>query len=178
MPSFVEGERAATTGLLSRLVGEEELDGAFARACRRWRYDTMSMFCVYLALDAPVRWKAADWDEGVNECLAVSVCESLDVLDDNASDCRLGLPPRQPGLFTVHPSLFEPSLCPSGKEATFCEQIAPWELREGGHDAWEDVKDAVRDAWNRITGHHKLDADRMSESEVDRLSHGGRARNH
>ena len=61
--------------------------------------------------------------------------ESLDVLDDNASDCRLGIPPRQPGLFTVHPSLFEPSLCPSGMEACFCEQIAPYELREGGA-AW------------------------------------------
>ena len=52
---------------------------------------------------------------GVNECFAVSLCESLDVLDDNASDCRLGIPPRQPGLFTVHPSLFEPSLCPPGR---------------------------------------------------------------
>ena len=45
------------------LVGEEELDAGFAHACRRWRYDAMSMFCVYLALDEPVRWKAAEWDE-------------------------------------------------------------------------------------------------------------------
>ena len=59
----------------------------------------------------------------------------LDVLDDNASDCRLGVPPRQPGLFTVHPSVFDPSLCPPGKEATFCEQIAPYELRDGGSAA-------------------------------------------
>ncbi|HXV96085.1 MAG TPA: hypothetical protein VD695_06020, partial [Gaiellaceae bacterium] len=133
------------------LVGEGELDSGFAHACRRWRYDAMSMFCVYVALDEPVRWKAAAWDDAVNECFAVSICESLDVLDDNASDCRLGLPPRQPGLFTVHPSLFEPSLCPPGKEAAFCEQIAPWELRDGGPEAWEDVKDAycetVLDRW-------------------------------
>jgi phytoene dehydrogenase-like protein len=122
------------------LVGEEELPADFAHACRRWRYDALSMFCVYLALDAPVRWRAAEWDEAVNQCFAVSICESLDVLDDNASDCRLGLPPRQPGLFTVHPSLFEPSLCPQGKEAAFCEQIASWELREGGPEAWEEAK--------------------------------------
>src|SRR6266511_2973324 len=32
------------------LVGEEELAEDFARACRRWRYDELSMFCVYLAL--------------------------------------------------------------------------------------------------------------------------------
>jgi phytoene dehydrogenase-like protein len=68
------------------------------------------------------------------------MCESLDVLDDNASDCRLGLPPRQPGLFSVHPSLFEPSLSPPGKEACFVEQIAPYELRDGGHEAWEELK--------------------------------------
>jgi phytoene dehydrogenase-like protein len=127
------------------LVGEEELVEDFARACRRWRYDELSMFCVYLALDAPVHWKAAKWDEGVDHCFAVSLCESLDVLDDNASDCRLGIPPRQPGLFTVHPSLFEPSLCPPGKAASFCEQIAPYELRDGGPGAWEEEKGAYAD---------------------------------
>ena len=35
------------------------LDATSRHACERWRYDVMSMFCVYLALDAPVRWKAA-----------------------------------------------------------------------------------------------------------------------
>src|SRR5207253_297056 len=111
----------------------------------RWRYDGMSMFCVYLALDRPVRWKAADWDPTLGRCFAVSICESLDVLDDNASDCRLGVPPRQPGLFTVHPSLFEPSLCPPGAEACFCEQIAPYELRQGGPQAWETAKQGYAD---------------------------------
>ena len=114
------------------LVGADSLDETLRHACERWRYDVMSMFCVYLALDAPVRWKAAEYEPAVERCFAVSVCESLDVLDDNASDCRLGVPPRRPGLFTVHPSLFEPSLCPPGKEACFCEQIAPYDLREGG----------------------------------------------
>ena len=79
------------------------------------------------------------------------MCESLDVLDDNASDCRLGIPPREPGLFTVHPSLFEPSLAPEGKESCFCEQIAPYELRDGGPAAWEDLKasyaETVLDRW-------------------------------
>src|SRR5438132_6505520 len=133
------------------LVGEENLDETMARACSRWRYDVISMFCVYLALDAPVRWKAAEWDPAVQRTFAVSICESLEVLDDNASDCRLGVPPREPGLFTVHPSLFEPSLCPPGAEACFCEQIAPYELREGGPQAWTDVKNeyatAVLDRW-------------------------------
>ena len=53
-----------------------------------------------------------------------------------------------------------------------------WDKFEGrgpGGAAWENVKDAVRDAWHRVTGKHDLDADKMSESEVDRLSHGGRA---
>jgi phytoene dehydrogenase-like protein len=122
-------------------VGEDELPAEFVPAVNRWRYDVMSMFCVYLALNRPVTWKAAEWDPGVERCFAVSICESLDVLDDNASDCRLGIPPRQPGLFTVHPSLFEPSLCPPGAEACFCEQIAPYELREGGASAWEGVKE-------------------------------------
>jgi len=133
------------------LVGEDSLDDTLRHACERWRYDVMSMFCVYLALDAPVRWKAAEWEPAVERCFAVSVCESLDLLDDNASDCRVGVPPRHPGLFTVHPSLFDPSLCPPGKEACFCEQIAPYDLRDGGPDTWNDIKDdyaaTVLDRW-------------------------------
>jgi hypothetical protein len=45
-----------------------------------------------------------------------------------------------------------------------------------GTSTWENVKAAVRDAWHRVTGQKDLDANKMSESEVDRLSHGGRPR--
>ena len=133
------------------LVGEQKLDETMERAAKRWRYDVMSMFCVYLALAVPVRWKAAEFEPAVQRCFAVSICESLDVLEDNASDCRLGVTPRQPGLFTVHPSIFEPSLAPDGQESCFCEQIAPYELRDGGVEAWEGVKEdyaaVVLDRW-------------------------------
>jgi len=133
------------------LVGEQDLPASFRPLVERWRYDVMSMFCIYLALDAPVRWQAAADDPAIESCFAVSMCESLGVLDDNASDCRLGIPPRLPGLFSVHPSLFEESLCPPGKEACFVEQIAPWDLRDGGSEAWDETKEAyaelVLDRW-------------------------------
>jgi phytoene dehydrogenase-like protein len=133
------------------LVGEQKLDETMERAVKRWRYDVMSMFCVYLALTVPVRWKAAEFEPAVQRCFAVSICESLDVLEDNASDCRLGVTPRQPGLFTVHPSIFEPSLAPAGKESCFCEQIAPYELSDGGVEGWEGIKEdyaaVVLDRW-------------------------------
>jgi hypothetical protein len=55
-----------------------------------------------------------------------------------------------------------------------------WDKYEGrgtaAESTWEKVKDAVRDAWHRVTGQGDLDANRMSESEVDRLSQGGRPR--
>ena len=54
-----------------------------------------------------------------------------------------------------------------------------WDRFEGrgpGGAAWENIEDAVRDAWDRITGQHGVDAEKMSESEVDRLTHGGRPR--
>jgi phytoene dehydrogenase-like protein len=148
-------ERIAVDGLLVsnldprhtflELVGEQDLPSEFVPRVKRWRYDVMSMFCLYLALDSPVRWKAAADDPEVERCFAVSMCESLDVLDQNASECRLGVPPRTPGLFSVHPSRFEPSLCPEGKEACFVEQIAPYELADGGHPAWQELKDEYAD---------------------------------
>lgn len=51
-----------------------------------------------------------------------------------------------------------------------------FEGRRGAGSTWDSVKSAVRDAWHRITGEHDLDADRMSESEVDGPSRSGRAR--
>jgi hypothetical protein len=51
-----------------------------------------------------------------------------------------------------------------------------FESKQGAGGTWESVKHAVRDAWDRITGQHDLDAEKMSESEVDRLSHGGQPR--
>ncbi|WP_040840314.1 phytoene desaturase family protein [Nocardia brevicatena] len=133
------------------LVGEADLPTEFRPAVERWRYDRMSMFCLYLALREPVRWKAAETVPELQRCFAVSLCESLDVLEDNASDCRLGVPPRSPGLFTVHPSVFDASLAPAGGESCFCEQLAPYELRDGGSAAWDEIKsdyaDFVLDRW-------------------------------
>ena len=51
-----------------------------------------------------------------------------------------------------------------------------FEGRRGAGSTWDNVKHAIRDAWHRVTGQHDLDADRMSESEYDRVSQGGRAR--
>ncbi len=54
-----------------------------------------------------------------------------------------------------------------------------WDKFEGkgpGGSTWENIKDAVRDAWNRVTGQRDLDPEKMSESEVERLSRGGRPR--
>lgn len=52
-----------------------------------------------------------------------------------------------------------------------------WDKFEGkgpGGAAWENVKDAVKDAWHRITGQHDLDPKKMSQAEVERLTKGGK----
>ncbi len=54
-----------------------------------------------------------------------------------------------------------------------------WDKFEGkgpGGAAWENMKDAVKDAWHRITGQHDVDPKKMSQAEVERLTKGGRAR--
>ena len=50
-----------------------------------------------------------------------------------------------------------------------------WDKFEGrrtGGAAWENVKDAVKDAWHRITGQDDVDTEKMSEFERERLSGG------
>ena len=50
-----------------------------------------------------------------------------------------------------------------------------WEKRSGSGSGstWESVKDAVRDAWHRVTGQKDVDTSRMSDSQ---FSPGGRNR--
>jgi hypothetical protein len=50
-----------------------------------------------------------------------------------------------------------------------------WDKFEGksaGGAKWEDIKDAVKEAWHRIIGQHTVDTDKMTEFEQDRLSGG------
>ncbi len=50
-----------------------------------------------------------------------------------------------------------------------------WDKFEGkgpGGATWENVKDAVKDAWHRITGQHDVDTDKMADFERERQSGG------
>jgi hypothetical protein len=50
-----------------------------------------------------------------------------------------------------------------------------WDKFEGrgsGGARWEDIKDAVKEAWHRITGQHTVDTDKMTEFEQERLAGG------
>jgi hypothetical protein len=50
-----------------------------------------------------------------------------------------------------------------------------WDKFEGrgpGGARWEDIRDAVKEAWHRITGEHDVDTSRMAEFERERLAGG------
>jgi hypothetical protein len=49
-----------------------------------------------------------------------------------------------------------------------------FEGRKGAGGTWDSVKHAVKDAWDRITGHHEVDTDKMADFEEDRVTRGGR----
>jgi hypothetical protein len=42
-----------------------------------------------------------------------------------------------------------------------------YEHRGDNKSAWEEIKDAVRDAWDRVTGHHPADAPAASAHASD-----------
>ncbi len=68
---------------------------------------------------------------------------------------------------------------PSGPEVERCGdgsalRVGKVRRKEGSRGTWESVKDAVKDAWHRITGQHDVDTDKMAEFEEDRIGRGGR----
>ena len=45
-----------------------------------------------------------------------------------------------------------------------------WERDHGSHGAWGDVKHAVRDAWDRVSGRRRARVDHMPHTTDDRAS--------
>ncbi len=126
------------------LVGEEHLDGEFARDIRRYKYRGSSGK-VNLALDGLPEFTCRPGD-GPHLRGDIAIAPSIDYLERAYDEAKYGDFSSRPYLNVVIPSLVDPSVAPPGKHVmSIFVQYAPYEIKEGPAH-WPERREAFGDA--------------------------------
>lgn len=123
-------------------VGEQHLEEEFVIRTKDWEWDTWSLNGVHLALAEPPDFLAAKWNPDVNEALVhvLGYDTDEDVIDhwDAIFDGEL-LP--DAGFNACFPSVHDPYQAPPGGASGLLSEHAPYELYDGGAEAWYRVRE-------------------------------------
>ena len=123
------------------LVGEENLDEAFAKKIRNFKLDEYSLFGVHMALNEPPRHKAARFDPDLDQAFKLNIgLETPEDYDILWHEIRRGQLPKQIGMFNSVPTIYDPIQAPAGKHTALIWQPVPYCLRDGGAEKWDEIK--------------------------------------
>ena len=126
-----------------KLVGEENLDPAFAASVKRYKARGSSGK-VNLALDRLPDFTSRPGD-GLHLRGDIAIAPSIDYLERAYEDAKYGSYSRRPYLNVVIPTLLDPSMAPPGKHVmSIFVQYAPYALADGP-SAWPKHREAFGD---------------------------------
>jgi phytoene dehydrogenase-like protein len=98
-----------------------------------------SFFSVHLALADRPRYRAAEFDASIDDAWVVNVgYDTREAIDRHWQDVRAGLLPDPRPNCAVN-SLFDPTDAPDGCYTGLIRHFAPFELADGGAQAWDRV---------------------------------------
>ena len=128
------------------LMDEAHLEENFIKKIQSFILDEFSIFGVHLALNEPPYHTAANFNPDIDQAFKLNI--GLETPEDYQllwSEIRSGKLPEHPGLFCSVPTLFDSSQAPKGKHTAFIWQPAPYDLKEGGPQGWDNIKDEYMD---------------------------------
>ena len=146
-PTWTRGTRSSSWS------ARRELRGDFARACRRWRYDAhVDVLRLPRARRAgPLEGRRLTTRQSSaaspSRCASRSTCSTT-----TPPTAGSGVPPRQPGLFTVHPSLLRAEPLPAGQGGVLLRADRAVRAARGrpprpGRSVKDDYAEMVLDRW-------------------------------
>jgi phytoene dehydrogenase-like protein len=134
-----------------KYVGEKNLDKDFVEMVKIWQWEKWSLFDVHLALAEPPQFKAAESDPQINKAFIYLLgYESSGDLINHWEAMRTGQMTANPGFNACFPSVHDPYQAPPGRCSGLISQMAPYDLKDGGHERWLNLK--FKEAWaeNRL----------------------------
>jgi len=129
-----------------KYVGEDKMEKEFVDMVKTWQWEKWSLFDVHLAMAEPPRFKAAEADPQINESFVYLLgYENIDQLKKHWDGMREGLQPEDAGYNACFPSVHDPYQAPPGRCSGLLSQMAPYDLKDGGHERWLNRK--YREEW-------------------------------
>ena len=120
-----------------KYVGEDKLDPDFVAMVNSWQWEKWSLLDLHLALAEPPNFKAAESNPDVNKAfMYVLGYESCDELTKEWDMMATGELPETAGYIATFPSVHDPYQAPEGKASGLLSQMAPYDLKDGGHEKW------------------------------------------
>jgi len=124
-----------------KYVGEDKLEKDFVDMVKIWQWERWSLCDLHLALEEPPKFKAAEQNPDINKSF-------MYVLGYNSSEELLrewdmmekGELPKTAGYIASFPSVHDPYQAPPGRASGLLSQMAPYELKDGGHEKWLKYK--------------------------------------
>ncbi len=129
--------------LFLQMLPPEELPTGLTEKVRRIKPATFSAIHQALALNEAPKYKAGEEVDGtlMVECAP----SSMEELSRGFDDYTYGIANAEMPLM-VTATRFDPSRAPEGKHTFYLYHYAPYHLKDGGPDRWDEVKQEIADA--------------------------------
>ena len=124
------------------MIGEEAFEDEVVEKLRGWKWGGRSLCTLHLALNEPPRYPSAAYDPDMDRVFntflgPMTTAEYVETMAEVES-----------GMFPSHPmgngacnTLQDPTYAPEGKHVAFWWPYAPFELKEGGSAAWDEIRE-------------------------------------
>jgi phytoene dehydrogenase-like protein len=125
-----------------RMVGEESFGPVISEKLKHYKWANHSLVTLHLALNEPPAYTAAEFDPDVNRAFDVvlGADTSQDIVDGFEVIGRGDLPEKLIGNGCCNSRFENSNMAPPGKHTAFWWPFAPYELRDGGAEAWDERK--------------------------------------
>ena len=137
-----------------RMAGEEAFGPVISEKLRKFKWSPHAICTLHLALNEPPRYSAARFDPDLNRAYNVFIGATTEgEVAENFHATQCGeFPPHPMGNGACN-TLFDPTYAPKGKHVAFWWPFVPYELADGGAEAWDlkrkEFTQRLWDVWRR-----------------------------
>lgn len=128
-----------------RLVGEQHLDQYFVQRVKDWEWEKASLLGVHLALDTRPHFLAAEDNPDVDNAFVYIVGYDTEADVTGHFDAVLSGELRHYGFNCCFPSIHDSKQAPPGKHTALISMHAPYNLKDGGPEAWYRIREEQAD---------------------------------
>ncbi len=147
-----------------RMLGDDAFDAELSEKVRNFKASPHALCTLHLALNEPPEYAAAAFDPDINRTFNIffGVADEQQLEENFQATNRGDFPPFLMGNGACN-SLVDPSYAPAGKHSAFWWPFVPYELKDGGAEAWDTRKpeftERLLEVWRSYAPN--LDADNV-----------------